>query len=317
MCDGGKLTSAGKNTIIGEIWMNSTDLRRFREIFEKQMNQDGFVWKHHMFIHICFEQGWYATVHPWVVSYGDEFKTVCAVGLLVNLTAEELKLYHHAQEPSIGRYFDVFTNLPKELQFDVHRSSTEPPEHYETLPVSNVFFQYTLKRYAESVRPIFHEITNIHDVFLFERQYEVIPWPSLYDIMMLDALMSAGYIIDALSYIPILRTKTNEKIDMYIKYKKEAIQKLEELKQYENTMNEKLRQVQIHGQQIVLKGCIESIKNSQIYLQQLNKLEQMISAGTYQERINTYQERVSIAVANHMKCFSKKEKSIMIENWHN
>ena len=120
--------------------MNSIDLKRFREIFEPQMNKDGFVWKHHMFMHICFEQGWYATLHPWVESHGDEFKAVCNVDLLVNLTPENLKLYHHAQEPSIGWCFDQTANLPKNLLFEVFRSYDRPyPEHYYMLPSESFF----------------------------------------------------------------------------------------------------------------------------------------------------------------------------------
>lgn len=298
--------------------MSSKIITQFRRIFDRQMLNDGFVWKHNIYMHICFEQGWFAEVHVRSFASGYDFKVVCSVGLLPQLTADVLKNYHLFDEPSIGHKFDSFSNLPEDLQSKAWRidDGCGYPEHYDTLPTSCDFFQYTLEKYQETVRPLFCDIHNLYDAYRFIEQYFDLPMFSLNRVhMLINALLSIDRSAEAIKLITYLHDKYSKRKNTSTK---RLHTELEELREIDRTKQNLLkREDQFHYAAVKqrVKACQYDLEKLQYALDQLDDIEMDIRNGNVSDRIAAYRVDNEAATARLMRSFTKEERERMVNNW--
>lgn len=298
--------------------MSSNIVKQFRGIFDQQMMQDGYIWKHNMYMHICFSQGWYAETHVCSYASGYEFKVVCSVGLLPMLTTDELKSYHLYQEPSIGLKYDCFANLPAALQPEAWRIIGDYPEHYYTLPSTDAFFQYTLERYRVTVKPMIQSIQDLYDAYLFMRQTESLPMVE-YSFekvhLLIDALVSVHHSTDAISLINDLRNEVWRRRNTISELLRTTEAKLHEVAQIELSQRQKSDQIRCALLEQNMKGMQNDLEKKQAAFDQLDEIEASIRSGKAADRTAAFLKLMDTSSARLLRSFTREERERMANNW--
>ncbi len=281
------------------------------------MDQDGLIWKNGIYVHVCFAEGWYAEIHPWSVKGGHEFKTVCSVGFLTELSDDGFTNARLSQEPSLGRTFDRFKNLPKQLQLQAWRISGEFPERYDLLPATNDFYLYTLMRYQNTVRPLIHGIATVYDAYRFIKEYRFMhaPVPSTLAYILIDELIVMNRLDEALQLVKDLRINLNSARDNYRKTLDRILSELRSLdeRRYAERNDSEVAYNQILTMQ---RSSIEQgMEQQQLAANRLSLLDSEIRTCEYSNHLAAYIKKRETASARLIRCFTEKELRIMTEKW--
>ena len=139
--------------------MNRDDLKKFRAIFEEEMNREGFVWKFQTYLHVDFDQYWILGIWPTVAAQGHVFDMCHRLLLMNNLDEENLKWLHSDNLFSMGQIFNIT---------DPKINKRYPLNEFEDTEES---YQTAFEIYCRDVKPIVHQIQSSYDAYLYEREY--------------------------------------------------------------------------------------------------------------------------------------------------
>ncbi len=141
--------------------MNREQLRTFREIFEDDMNNGGFVWRHQMYVHVDFQQFWLLAVWPRVSGQGNLFDVHFGIFLMNSLDPEKIKLIHTGHLLSLSEHFGEGSS----------GYISNAGELWNT--VEN--YRYVFNVFQHKASPIFHGIRSTGDALDFRLTHACLP----------------------------------------------------------------------------------------------------------------------------------------------
>ena len=139
--------------------MNRDDLKKFRTIFEEDMNREGFIWKYQTYLHVDFDQYWILAIWPGVAAQGHVFDMYHRMFLMNCFDEEDLKQIHSDNLFSMGRIFNIT---------DPKSNRGYPFNEFENTEES---YQTAFEIYCRDVNPIVHQIQSSYDAYLYKREY--------------------------------------------------------------------------------------------------------------------------------------------------
>ena len=137
--------------------MNSNDLKEFRNIFEDEMTDEGFVWKYQAYFHINFDQFWILAFWPRVTGQGHIFNMHYGLLLMNDIDPDDLHKTHFGNLFSLGELIRRINPVCKTFygeQFNIKKS-----------------YQLLFEGYCQYVKPVIHRIQNSYGAYMFKRDF--------------------------------------------------------------------------------------------------------------------------------------------------
>ncbi len=278
--------------------MSTLTVKQFREVFDTQLQSDGFVWRDGMYQHVDFENFWY--IFLWVKSKGQGhyFDVLFYIGLLSNLDTEHLREY----ADSFGTSFLKIHHMKNPYYWSRDMDYTQALKIYLTF------------------RNRFHQINTLYEAYqaLMELSFtKEIAW--LGGENLIDLLLYLNKKEEAITLLKAYNKQLNQYIlegEQYNQKVNESIQKLT------NSLNHELSDTVKEKKESLILLCEKDINTTQkrIYHEKegINHNKLLIDSiiqGTIDDRATIFYEK-SLAVADMLKKhYTKQQLEIMKNNW--
>ena len=277
-------------------------LTEFREVFEKRMNQEGFVWHKQTYMHVDFDQGW--IIAFWPYSYYNE--------RYFNLQFDMRYLNSEFFDAGIEKMTNAlhsYQGLYMFRQFDfplVDKSMTTNDGTYAkavSLEISKDRFQQVFDAYCRCASPHIHAIHTPMDAYVFKKKYIFMLKDQL-DLHIegkevVDYLLYLGKREEALSLIPLMHKRYHYLLEHNQEY----------LKRLEASKNQDYYQWELQRAPELQKKLADLVA-------EVDQLEAQIRHGQYAECVVQVGSLLQERAETLKKCFSQKQLAIMATNWN-
>ncbi len=253
--------------------MNKNDIADFREIFDREMFKEGFIWRYQTYIHVNFEQYWFLAIWPKVFCGGDVFN----IAFRLSFFHEYADIVKSLKQLHVGQLQEMFVKF---VFFSPIR---------RVLPNSKPFYQLAFDRYNRFAKNIVHDIQTVSDACMFQKEYLIsLPGstnhvPYEWGEQLIQMLLLIHNKQEALSLISLMRNTVVFMLDSLDEYENHHMLK------WPNDYLQLKRDIEIKRQ---------FERNNML---RIDDLEQKILSGDYKEMVNATQEKLILSANNLRK----------------
>lgn len=281
--------------------MRTEHIAMMRKIWDDQMRADGFIWKYKVWLHIDFDQRWFATIVPRSVAQGHCVDT----GYIVN-SIDQLN-------PDILRKELRYFSAPEATQ--LIRGDQEKPIGCYDHVISEATFSRMLDEYRTIVREPLLQIQSIEDMVRFNVDNTWHGKPPYWicrrfvQLLLFAGLPAEASHMASLMHAHAIWLRACDEENIQTDEKK--IMQLRDSDQHQSwyTQKDKARDIEVYTKDIAILR--ERIQRHNMALSEASELQRKIASKQYSDIMEETRKGLDISADSLSRLFTKSEKAMM------